>query len=167
VERIKRWEKDHGPIPIGAFVALRTDWSKRWPNGAAMANKDASGVAHYPGWSLAALKYLYDDRKTVATGHETTDTDPGLATSKDDYSLESCVLSHDHYQIELLTNLDQYPRRVRLSWRPFPSRRVDRDFRRGSSRVCRRCWPDCANRAKRVRCLLSLKSEMQQIACTD
>jgi hypothetical protein len=50
-----------------------------------MENKDANGVAHYPGWSLAALKYLYEERKIAASGHETTDTDPGTATSKDDY----------------------------------------------------------------------------------
>ena len=34
---------------------------------------------------------------------------PGLATSKDDYALETYVLRHDHYQIELLANLDQVP----------------------------------------------------------
>lgn len=51
--------------------------------------------------------YLYEKRKVTATGHETTDTDPGLATSKDDYTLETYVLSYDQYQIELLTNLDQ------------------------------------------------------------
>ena len=109
VERIKKWESDHGPIPARSFVALRTDWSKRWPDAAAMQNKDEKGIAHYPGWSLAALKYLYEERKITASGHETTDTDPGIATTKDDYSLEMYILSHDHYQIELLTNLDQVP----------------------------------------------------------
>ena len=49
--------KDHGQIPAGAFVAMRTDWSKRWPDTAKMENKDANGIAHYPGWSLAVLKY--------------------------------------------------------------------------------------------------------------
>ena len=44
-----------------------------------MENKDAHGVAHYPGWSLAALKHLYEKRKVTATGHETTDTDPGIS----------------------------------------------------------------------------------------
>jgi kynurenine formamidase len=29
LERIKRWEKEHGQIPAGAVVAMRTDWSKR------------------------------------------------------------------------------------------------------------------------------------------
>src|SRR6266567_2743746 len=71
--------------------------------------QDGQGVAHYPGWSLPALKYLYEESKITASGHETTDTDPGLATTKDDYSLESYILGTNHYQIELLTNLDQVP----------------------------------------------------------
>jgi kynurenine formamidase len=29
LERRKRWEKEHGQIPAGAVVAMRTDWSKR------------------------------------------------------------------------------------------------------------------------------------------
>ena len=109
IERLKKWERDHGEIPAGAFVAMRTDWSKRWPDAAKMENKDASGVAHYPGWSLPALKYLYEERKITASGHETTDTNPGIATTKNDYSLETYLLSTNHYQIELLTNLDQVP----------------------------------------------------------
>jgi kynurenine formamidase len=120
LDRVKKWEKDHGQIPAGAFVAMRTDWSKRWPDAAKMENKDANGVAHYPGWSLPALKYLYEDRKITASGHETTDTDPGLAASKDDYSLETYILSTNHYQIELLTNLDQVPEAGALVVVSFP-----------------------------------------------
>jgi kynurenine formamidase len=37
---------------------MRTDWSKRWPDDAALADKDAAGVFHYPGWSKAALELL-------------------------------------------------------------------------------------------------------------
>ncbi|MFL6530773.1 MAG: cyclase family protein [Chthoniobacterales bacterium] len=109
MERVKKWEADHGDIPQGAFVAMRTDWSKRWPDAAKMDNKDSAGVMHYPGWSKETLQYLYEQRKITASGHETTDTDPGLATTKDDYALETYVLSTNHYQIELLTNLDQVP----------------------------------------------------------
>lgn len=109
VDRLKKWEGEHGRIPTNAFVAMRTDWSKRWPDADKMANKDRSGVAHYPGWSLPALKFLYEERKITASGHETTDTDPGIATSKNDYSLEAYILGTNHYQIELLTNLDQVP----------------------------------------------------------
>jgi kynurenine formamidase len=96
LERVKKWESTHGAIPSGVFVAMRTDWSKRWPDGSAMDNMDAEGVAHYPGWTIAALKYLYEERKVTASGHETTDTDPGVAASKDDASLETYILSTNH-----------------------------------------------------------------------
>jgi kynurenine formamidase len=109
MDDIRAWEKQYGKVPKGAFVAMRTDWSKRWPDAAAMRNEDANGVAHYPGWSLDVLKYLYEKRHITASGHEPTDTDPGVATSVDDYSLESYILSTNHYQIELLTNLDKVP----------------------------------------------------------
>jgi kynurenine formamidase len=109
LEDVQAWEAKHGRIPQHAFVAMRTDWSKRWPNQDAMQNRDATGVAHYPGWSKPVLKLLYENRGITASGHETTDTDPGLATTKDDYSLESYILGLNHYQIEMLANLDQVP----------------------------------------------------------
>ena len=89
MDDIKAWEKKYGRIPSGSFVAMRTDWSKRWPDADAMANKDADGIAHYPGWSMPVLQYLYEERGITASGHEPTDTDPGIATSQDDYSLEA------------------------------------------------------------------------------
>jgi len=117
---VAAWEKKHGRMPEHAFVAMRTDWSRRWPDGAKFANKDAAGVSHYPGWSLEVLKLLVEERKVTAIGHETTDTDPGLATSKDDYSLESWLLGTNHYQIELLANLDQVPEAGALVMVSFP-----------------------------------------------
>lgn len=120
MEDVRVWERRHGPIPQGAFVAMRTDWSKRWPDAKAMRNEDDKGVAHYPGWSMQVLKYLYEERKITASGHETTDTDPGVATSKGDASLESCILGTDHYQIELLANLDKVPEAGAIVVAAFP-----------------------------------------------
>jgi kynurenine formamidase len=120
VDDIHSWEQRHGRIPRGAFVAMRTDWSKRWPDDQALANKDAAGVFHYPGWSMPVLKLLYEERGITASGHETTDTDPGAATTKDDYSLESYILGTNHYQIELLANLDRVPEAGALVWVTFP-----------------------------------------------
>ncbi len=117
---IEDWEKKHGAIPSGAFVAMRTDWSKRWPSQKRMHNEDANGIAHYPGWSLPTLKFLYETRKITASGHETTDTDPGVATSKDDYTLETYVLKSNHFQIEMLTNLDKVPESGALVVVTFP-----------------------------------------------
>lgn len=109
LEDIRAWEDLHGPIPPRAFVALRTDWSKRWPDRQAMYNQDENGVAHTPGWSLAVLRYLYEERRICASGHETIDTDPGVATSGNDYGLEKYILGRNCYQIELLANLDRVP----------------------------------------------------------
>ena len=120
MDDIRDWEKRNGPIPFGAFVAMRSDWSRRWPNMALMMNVDDKGIAHYPGWSLDVLKYLYEVRKVTASGHETTDTDPGRSTSRNDYSLETYVLKQNRYQIELLANLDQVPEAGALIVVSFP-----------------------------------------------
>jgi kynurenine formamidase len=120
LDDVEAWEGRHGPVPEGAFVAMRTDWSKRWPDAAKMRNEDANKIAHYPGWSLEVLKYLFETRRVTASGHETTDTDPGIATTKDDYSLETYILKQNHYQIELLCNLDRVPESGALVVVSFP-----------------------------------------------
>ena len=74
------------------------------------------------------LKYLYEDRKITASGHETTDTDPGIATSKDDYSLESYILHQNHFQIELIANLDKVPEYGALVIVTFPNVKAGSGF---------------------------------------
>ncbi len=125
---VQAWEAKHGQIPANSFVAMRTDWSKRWPNPEKMRNADEKGVAHYPGWSKEVLTYLYETRRITASGHETTDTDPGIATTKDDYSLETYILSQDKYQIELLANLDQVPEYGAIAIVTFPKPRKGSGF---------------------------------------
>lgn len=120
MDDVKAWESKYGKIPEGSFVALRTDWSKRWPNQTAMLNSDLNGTFHYPGWSMEVLRYLYEDRKITASGHETTDTDPGFQTSKGNYTLESYILGRDHFQIELLASLDKVPQYGALIVVAFP-----------------------------------------------
>jgi len=117
---IKMWERKYGTIPNEAFVVMRTDWSKRWPNTKAMQNEDENGIAHYPGWSIKVLKFLFEKRKISAIGHETTDTDPGINTSKGVYECEAYVLSTNHFQIELLTNLDKVPEKGAIAIVTFP-----------------------------------------------
>jgi kynurenine formamidase len=120
MDDIRSWEARHGPVPEGAFVVMRTDWSKRWPDMAAMQNKDAKGTFHYPGWSLDTLQYLYETRKIRASGHETTDTDPGMVTSKGQFPLETYILRQNRFQIELLDNLERVPETGALAVVSFP-----------------------------------------------
>jgi len=116
MDDVKEWEGKHGKIPEGCFVALRTDWSKRWPDGKAMQNEDSSGLGHFPGWSMPVLKYLYEERKITASGHETTDN----GTGQEGWDMEKYVLDTNHYQIELLTNLDKVPEFGALIVATFP-----------------------------------------------
>ena len=109
LQDVQDWESRNGTITAGAFVALRTGWSSRWPDVEAMANRDNAGISHTPGWSRDVLSFLVEQRDVAAIGHEQTDTDPGLATSRQDFSLETYVLDRDRWQIELLANLDGLP----------------------------------------------------------
>ncbi|HWQ65559.1 MAG TPA: cyclase family protein [Methanospirillum sp.] len=120
MDDVRSFEERYGMIPQGSFVAMRTGWSDRWPNQTAMDNKDSNGTAHYPGWSQDVLTYLYEVRNITASGHETTDTDPGLVTSTDQYPLETYILSQNKYQVELLTNLDKAPESGGLVVISFP-----------------------------------------------
>ncbi|GIN41110.1 cyclase family protein [Heyndrickxia oleronia] len=110
VKDILAFEEEYGIIEEGTFVALRTDWSKRWPNIAEFNNQDSEGNNHAPGWSLDALEFLFKERNIKAIGHETFDTDSSIDFKNNGALLaEYFVLDQDTYQIELLTNLDQVP----------------------------------------------------------
>ena len=107
---IRDWEAKYGPIPDGAFVALRTDWSKHWPDMNALSGIAEDGSENFPGWSLDALKYLYEVRNAAANGHETLDTDASAEAAKaGDLACERYVLEKGKVQIEVLCNLDQLP----------------------------------------------------------
>lgn len=110
VDDVLEFEAEHGKVDEGTFVALRTDWSKRWPDQATFDNKDEDGNNHAPGWGLDALKFLFEERKINAIGHETFDTDSSIDFQKNGALLaEYYVLEQDTYQVELLANLDRVP----------------------------------------------------------
>ena len=108
VEDIKDYEAKYGEIPEGAFVALRTDWYKNWPDMDAMSGLKEDGSENFPGWSLEALQYIYEVRNAAANGHESLDTDASKEAAKaEDLACERYVLAKGKLQIELMKNLDQ------------------------------------------------------------
>ena len=105
---IKDYEAQYGPIPDGAFVALRTDWYKNWPDMNALSGIAEDGSENFPGWSLEALKYIYEERNAAANGHEALDTDASAEAAKaGDLACERYVLARGKLQIEVLCNLDK------------------------------------------------------------
>lgn len=107
-EDIRAYERKYGDIPDGAFVALRTDWSKNWPDMNALSGIAEDGSENFPGWSLEALAYIYETRNAAANGHETLDTDASaVAAAAGDLACERYVLEKGKIQVEVLSNLDK------------------------------------------------------------
>ena len=105
---IQAYEKTYGDIPDGAFVALYSGWSKHWPDMNKISGIAADGSENFPGWSLDALKYIYEVRNAAANGHETLDTDASAEAAKaGDLACERYLLSKGKLQVEVMTNLDK------------------------------------------------------------
>lgn len=96
VSDIERWEAQHGRIPPGSVVMVRSDWSKQWAT---------PGIAEsevFPGVSLAALRFLHEQRHILFHGHEPLDTDTTEAMEG-----EGWLLRNGYTQAEGVANLDQ------------------------------------------------------------
>jgi kynurenine formamidase len=93
------WEKRHGRVPKGSFVALRTDMYKDFDS-----NPERFKRSPFPAWAFETIKFLYEQRGVTATGHESLDTD-----TTDKMESETYLLQHGHYQIEVMANLDKVP----------------------------------------------------------
>lgn len=99
VADLMAWEKRHGRVPKGAFVALRTDMYKDFDS-----NPERFKRAPFPAWAFETIKFLYEQRGIIANGHESLDTD-----TTDKMVSETWLLQQGHYQIEVMTNLDKVP----------------------------------------------------------
>jgi len=108
VQDIKDYEARYGDIPDGAFVALRTDWYRNWPDMNKLSGIAEDGSENFPGWSMDALKYIYEVRNAAANGHEALDTDASKEAAKaGDLACERYVLEKGKLQVEVLKNLDK------------------------------------------------------------
>ena len=106
-DAILAWEAQHGRIPDGAWVLLRTDWSKR--SGAAYANVGADG-AHTPGPDVEAIKFLVEQRDVMGFGTETIGTDAGQAFGfQPPFPAHFFMHGKGRYGLQCLCNLDQLP----------------------------------------------------------
>ena len=107
VTHIEAWEKEHGAIPKGAWVLMRTDWSKR--RGADYVNLREDG-AHTPGPSVAAVKFLVEHRDVRGFGTETIGTDAGQAHHfNPPYPAHHFMHGAGRYGLQCLANVDHLP----------------------------------------------------------
>jgi kynurenine formamidase len=85
VDDFTRWEAQHGQVPPGAIVLLRTGFARYWPDAAKYLGTAARGEAavaklHFPGLHPDAAKWLVANRSIKSIGIDTASIDYGPST---------------------------------------------------------------------------------------
>ncbi|MCY4077618.1 MAG: cyclase family protein [Acidobacteria bacterium] len=83
VEDIAAWEDEHGRVPAGSAVLIRTGWAARWPDALAYLGDDTPGETgnlHFPGIGEAATRLLVEERRAGRLGIDTASIDHGQST---------------------------------------------------------------------------------------
>ena len=107
-DRIVAWEAEHGRIPAGAWVLLKTGWSRRTKS-AEFLNLDVDGP-HSPGFDARASHLLAHDRDILGVGVETIGTDAGQAGGFDPpFPNHSIMHGAGKFGLASLCHLDQLP----------------------------------------------------------
>jgi kynurenine formamidase len=107
-DRVRHWESLYGRIPVGAWVLMRTGWSKRTDPGDYL-NLGQDG-SHTPGWSTECSEFLACERDILGVGVETVGTDAGQAARFDPpFSNHHIMHGHGKLGLASLCNLDLLP----------------------------------------------------------
>jgi kynurenine formamidase len=106
VRDIRAYERRHGRIPEGAFVAMDSGWSARVDVPGAFINEGEDGLFHWPGFSGEAAAFLVEERSIVGAGVDTTGLDAAVAESPDAHQI---LLPAGLYLVECLNNLHAVP----------------------------------------------------------
>ncbi|MFN8518568.1 MAG: cyclase family protein [Chloroflexota bacterium] len=108
VVEVEAWEREHGTVPDGAWVLVRTGWAAdRWADPTRYANADAEGVLRHPALDPEAARLLVA-RGVAGVGIDTLSVDN--ATPSEVRSPSHRVIhGADRYVLENLANLGELP----------------------------------------------------------
>jgi len=108
VDRLEAWEREHERVPRGAWVFLRTGWSKR-TDAAEFLNVGPDGP-HHPGFDPETSRVLAMDRDVLGVGVETVGTDAGQAASfNPPFPNHAIMHGAGKFGLASLCNLDRLP----------------------------------------------------------
>jgi kynurenine formamidase len=109
IEDIRGWEAQHGPLPEGGWLLLRSGWDARAHDQAAFLNANESGP-HTPGIETQTARWLAEESPIIGIGVETVGTDAGTAHSFDPpFPCHYFMLGAGKYGLTQLANLDRLP----------------------------------------------------------
>ena len=111
VEDLTGWEAEHGELPNGGILMLRTGWGARWNErtaylGTALTGPEAVAELHFPGLSAEAAAWLVENRGIVAVGIDTPSIDRGQST---DFRAHVILYAENISGFENVANLDLLP----------------------------------------------------------
>ncbi|MFE3060169.1 cyclase family protein [Nocardia sp. NPDC059239] len=105
IDHIRRWEKEHGPLPAGGWLLYRTGWESRGEDAAAFTNDGRT-----PGVSAACAKWLAEGSALTGLGVETVGTDAGAAAGfEPPFPCHSQLLGANKWGLTSLRNLARLP----------------------------------------------------------
>ncbi|WP_432570205.1 cyclase family protein [Kineococcus sp. SYSU DK005] len=107
-EHLQAWEGEHGPLPAGSWLLLRTGWSARAGSQESFLNADEQGP-HTPGPSVRAATWLANS-PISGFGVETVGIDAGAAGGFEPaFPAHHFLLGADKYGLTQLQNLHRLP----------------------------------------------------------
>lgn len=82
---LEAFEAEHGRIPDGAILLIRTGWGDRWPDRAAYLGTETMGPEavpelHFPGIHPDAARWILENRSIASLGIDTASIDYGQST---------------------------------------------------------------------------------------
>jgi kynurenine formamidase len=109
VDEVKAFESEHGALPDGGWLLLRTGWDARAHDEEAFLNA-SSGVPRTPGIDAECARWLAQEAPIVGVGVETVGTDAGGAGGFDPpFPVHSYMLGAGKYGLTQLANLERLP----------------------------------------------------------
>jgi kynurenine formamidase len=111
VEDLTSWEAQHGLLPDGGMLMLRTGWDFRWNDrtaylGTDLTGPDAVAELHFPGLGADAAEWLVANRGIVAVGIDTPSIDRGQS---EDFRAHVILYAENMSGFENVANLDLLP----------------------------------------------------------
>jgi kynurenine formamidase len=109
VDDIRDFEAEHGALPPGSWLLLRTGWGARHENPASFVNASDDGT-HWPGMEVDCARYLAFETEIIGYGVEHIGIDQGMAHLLDPmYPAHHFLLGAGKYGLASLAHLDQLP----------------------------------------------------------